>query len=188
MVKKKRTCVFISGQGSNLKNLISRSRDNNFPIKISLIICNNKKAYGINYAKKYEIPYILINTKNREYENKILLNLRKYKISFICLAGYMKIISNNLINNYKNKIINVHPSLLPKFKGLNTFSRILKNKETKTGCTVHYVNNKLDSGDKIIQKAFFIDINDDEKALKRKTQRLEYKALPEAIIKIFRNF
>ena len=82
MVKIK-TCVFISGQGSNLKNLIYRSRDKNFPIKISLIICNNKNAYGIFYAKKYKIPYIFINTKDRNYENEILLNLNKFKISFL---------------------------------------------------------------------------------------------------------
>ena len=107
MVKKK-TCVFISGKGSNLKNLISHSRYSNFPIKISLIISNNKNAQGVNYAKKYKIPYILINTKIKNYENKILLNLKKYKISFICLAGYMKIISNYLIKHYRNKIINIH--------------------------------------------------------------------------------
>ena len=187
MVKKK-TCVFISGQGSNLKNLISHSRYSNFPIKISLVISNNKNAKGVNYAKKYKIPYILINTKIKNYENKILLNLKKYKISFICLAGYMKIISNYLIKHYRNKIINIHPSLLPKFKGLNTFSRILENKEIKAGCTVHYVNEKLDSGSKIIQKSFFIDANDDPNILKGRTQKLEYKAFPEAIIKIFRNY
>ena len=80
------------------------------------------------------IKYLyFINTKLRNYENKILLNLKKYKISFICLAGYMKIISKNLIKNYQKKIINIHPSLLPKFKGLNTFSRMLKNKEKKAG-------------------------------------------------------
>ena len=186
MVKRK-TRVFISGHGSNLKNLIRHSRDCNFPIKISLIISNNKKAYGINYAKKYKIPYIFIDTENNQYENKILLNLKKYKISFICLAGYMKIISGNLIKNYKKKIINVHPSLLPKFKGLNTFSRILKYNEKKTGCTVHYVDEKIDNGKKIIQKAFFVSLNDDETILKRKTQNLEYRAFPEAIIKIFRN-
>ena len=186
MVKKK-TCVFISGQGSNLKNLIFCSRENNFPIKISLIISNNKEAYGINYAKKYKIPYIFINTKYRLYENKILLNLKKYKISFICLAGYMKIISKNLINNYHGKIINIHPSLLPKFKGLDTFSRMMKNKEVKAGCTVHYVNEKLDGGNIIIQKPFFITTLDDQKKLKSKTQKLEYKAFPEAIIRIFRN-
>ncbi len=187
MVKKK-TCIFISGKGSNLKNLIYHSRDNSFPIKVSLVICNNRRAYGIAYAKKYKIPYILINTKLNNYENKILFNLKKYKISFICLAGYMKIISEKIIKNFKGKIINIHPSLLPKFKGLNTFARILKNNESKTGCTVHYVSEKLDSGNMIIQKKFFIGSKDNEKDLKFKTQKLEYRAFPEAIIKIFRNY
>ena len=186
MVKKK-TCIFISGNGSNLKNLIYHSRNNNFPIKISLVICNNQKANGIKYAKKYKIPYILINTKLHNYENKIVTNLRKYKISFICLAGYMKIISNKLIKNYPKKIINIHPSLLPKFKGLNTFSRMLKNKEKKGGCTVHYVNKELDSGSTIVKKSFFIGSKDNESILKKKTQILEYRAFPEAIVKIFRN-
>ena len=184
---KKNTCVFISGQGSNLKNLIYRSRDNSFPIKISLIISNNKKAKGIDYAKKYKIPYIYIDTRVREYDNKILLNLKKYKISFICLAGYMKIVSSKLVSHFKKKIINIHPSLLPKFKGLNTFNRVLKNKEIKTGCTVHFVNEKLDGGNAITKKIFFINDSDDEQILKKKTQNLEYKAFPEAIIKVFRN-
>ena len=184
---KRRTCVFISGRGSNLKNLINHSRDKSFPIKISLIICNNNKAEGIKYAKRYNIPLILVNTKNKNSENKILLQLKNYKISFICLAGYMKIISNKIIREFKNKIINIHPSLLPKFKGLNTFSRILKNKEIKTGCTVHFVNNKLDAGKIINKKNFFLAPNDDEITLKHKTQNLEHKAFPEAIISIFRN-
>ena len=81
----------------------------------------------------------------------------------------------------------MQPSLIPRFKGLNTFSRMLKNKEKKAGCTVHYVNDKLDSGNVIIQKKFLIRDNDDETILKKKTQKLEYKAFPEAIIKIFRN-
>ena len=106
---KRRTCVFISGKGSNLKNLILHSRDQNFPIKICLVVCNNKNAEGINYAKKYKIPYIFINTKIKNYENKIYLNLKKYKISFICLAGFMKIISSSLIKYYQGKIINIHP-------------------------------------------------------------------------------
>ena len=118
--------------------------------------------------KNTKIPLILIDTKSSNSENKILLNLKKYKISFICLAGYMKIISNSLIKNYKRKIINIHPSLLPKFKGLNTFSRILKNNEKKAGCTVHYVNEKLDSGNIILQKNFIINNKDDEEILKTK--------------------
>ena len=184
---KKNTCVFISGQGSNLKNLINKSREYNFPISIKLVISNNGKAYGINYAKQNSIPYLVINTKFKNYENQILQILKKYKISLICLAGYMKIISKNFLKKYRNKIINIHPSLLPKFKGLNTFSRIIKNKEKKTGCTVHYVNEKLDCGNVIIQKSFFINPNDDEVILKQKTKKLEYLAFPEAIIKIFQN-
>ena len=184
---KKNTCVFISGQGTNLKNLISYSRDNSFPIKICLVICNNKKAKGIIYAKKHKIPYLIVNTNYKNYENKIILNLKRFKISFICLAGFMKIISNRLIKDYNRKIINIHPSLLPKFKGLNTFQRMLKNKEKKAGCTVHYVNEKLDSGSMIVQKNFFIDEKDDEASLKSRTQKLEYRAFPEAIVKIFRN-
>ena len=184
---KKNTCVFISGKGSNLKNLIARTRDSSFPVKVSLVISDNKKAYGINYAKKFKIPYIFINTKFNDYENKILIYLKKYKISFICLAGFMKIISNKIIKNYQGKIINIHPSLLPKFKGLNTYSRMLKNNEKKGGCTVHYVNEKLDNGNTIVQKTFYINSRDNESTLKKRTQKLEYRAFPEAIIKIFRN-
>ena len=183
---KKNACIFISGNGSNLKNLILSSRSSNFPIKISLVVCNNKNANGIIYAKKYSIPYIFINTNFKNHENKIFYYLKKYKISFICLAGYMKIVSNKLIKKYQRKIINIHPSLLPKFKGLNTFARMLKNKEIKAGCTVHYVSEKLDSGITIVQKKFFINKEDDEKVLKNKTQKLEYLAFPEAIIKVFR--
>ena len=185
MVKKK-TCIFISGQGSNLKNIVFHSRNSNFPIKISLVICNNKNAKGLNFAKKYKIPYKCINAKSRNSENEILLYLKKYQITFICLAGYMKIISNKIISNFEKKIINVHPSLLPKFKGLNTFARVLKNKEKKTGCTIHYVNKKLDDGRSIIKKFFYLNSDDNEAILKQKTQNLEYKAFPEAIIKIFR--
>lgn len=184
---KKNTCVFISGRGTNLKNLIFHSRDSSFPIKISLVITNKREAFGIKFAKKFKIPYIFIDTKFKNYENKILLNLKKYKISFICLAGFMKIISKNIINKYQGKIINVHPSLLPKFKGLNTFSRMLKNKEKKAGCTVHFVSAKLDSGNVIIQKNFNIIDKDNEITLRNKTQKLEYRAFPEAIIRIFRN-
>ena len=187
MVKRK-ACVFISGKGSNLKNLIIKSRDYNFPINISLVISNKKNADGIVYAKRNSIPFLIINTNQRNFENKILNTLKIYKISLICLAGYMKIISKVFLQRFGKRVINIHPSLLPKFKGLDTYKRILKNKEKKTGCTVHYVNEKLDSGNIITQKSFFIDTNDKEINLKNITQKLEKKAFPEAIIKIFRNY
>ena len=184
---KKNVCIFISGNGSNLKNLISKSRDYNFPINIKLVISNNRNAKGINYAKMNSIPFFIINSKSRYFENKIFRLLSEYKISMICLAGYMKILSKRFIYNFKKDIINIHPSLLPKFKGLNTFSRILKEKEIKTGCTVHYVNEKLDSGIIITQKTFYLDKSDNENSLKIKTQKLEHLAFPEAIVKIFRD-
>ena len=185
---KKNACIFISGKGSNLKNLILRSRDYSFPVSIKLVISDQKKALGLLHAKKNSIPYIIIDTNSRNYENKIIKDLKKYNIYLICLAGYMKILSKKFLKNYGKKVINIHPSLLPKFKGLNTFSRILKNKEKKTGCTVHYVNEKLDNGKIISQKFFFIESDDNEEKLKIKTQKLEYLVFPESIIKIFRNF
>ena len=129
---------------------------------------------------------MIINTKFRNYEYKILRELKRKRISIICLAGYMKIISRNFIKKFGKIIINIHPSLLPKFKGLNTFSRILQNKEKKTGCTVHYVNEKLDGGNIILKKKFFVNPRDNENELKLKTQKLEYLAFPEAIIRIYR--
>ena len=184
---KKNACIFISGKGSNLKNLITRSRDYNFPISVKLVVSDKKKALGIFYAKKNSIPFLLIDTKSRNYENKLLEYLKKYKISLICLAGYMKILSKKFLRNYGKKVINIHPSLLPKFKGLNTFSKVLKNKEKKTGCTVHYVDEKLDNGKIISQRSFYINSKDNEEILKNKTQKLEYLIFPESIIKIYRN-
>ena len=137
-------------------SLISYSRIKNFPINIRLVICNKIDAKGILYAKKNSIPYLIVNTKKRNFENKIINEIKKYKISLICLAGYMKIISKKFIISYGKKIINIHPSLLPRYKGLNTFKRVLENSEIKTGCTVHYVNEKLDSGKISSRKVFLL--------------------------------
>ena len=184
---KKNVCVFISGKGTNLNNLIKKSREYNFPVRIKLIVSNNINAEGLKYAKINSIPFTLINTKLNNFEHKILKKLKRYDISLICLAGYMKIISKNFIKLFGKKIINIHPSLLPKFKGLNTFSRVINNKEIRSGCTVHFVNEKLDSGKIIVQKYFFINEFDKENDIRIKTQKLEYLAFPEAIIKLYRN-
>ena len=183
---KKNACIFISGKGSNLKNLIKKTRDYNFPINIKLVISNNKNAYGINHAKINSIPLLIINTKKRGFENLILEIIKKNKISLICLAGYMKIISKKFIREFRKKIINVHPSLLPNYKGLDTYNRVLKNKEKKTGCTIHFINEKLDDGKIINKKFFFINKNENLETLKIKTQKLERLAYPDAIIKLYR--
>ena len=183
---KKNACIFISGYGSNLKSLIQNSRNHNFPVNIKLVVSDNKNANGLLHAKKNSSPYLVINTKKKNHEITTLNNIKKYNISIICLAGYMKIISKKFIKSFGKKIINIHPSLLPKFKGLNTYKRVLTNNEKKTGCTVHFVNEKLDSGKIILQKSFFIKKNDDIYTLKNKTQKLEQRAFSEAIINIYR--
>ena len=187
--KKLLVSVFISGRGTNLKSLINFSKRKNSPIKIVLIITNNKNAKGLYFAKKNKIKFLIINYKNKiKAENKILLNLKNYKVSLICLAGFMKILSKKIINNYKNRILNIHPSLLPKYKGLNTHERVIKNNEKFSGCTVHLVNSKLDSGKIILQKKIRIFKKDDENSLSKRILKFENLIYPKAIKKfIFSN-
>ena len=183
---KKRACVFISGSGTNLKALIKSSREYNFPININYIISNTKKAKGIKFARLYNIPCRVLNLNKKINLEYFFKDIKKKKISIICLAGYMKILNKEFINRFNKKIINIHPSLLPKYKGLNTFQKVIKNKEKLTGCTVHYVSNKLDSGKIILQKKIYIEPDDNEQTLKAKVQAKEYKAYSESIINIFR--
>ncbi len=183
--RKIRTAVFISGRGSNLKNLIRFSKTERSPISINLVL-SNKKAIGLKYATQHKIEKQIINFKNKKIaENKILVNLKKKNIEFICLAGFMKILSKNFIKKFKKKIINIHPSYLPKYKGLNTSKRALKNKEKFSGCTVHYVSSRLDSGKIILQKKTSISENETENSLNKKIIKQEHKLYPAAILKIF---
>ena len=179
--------VFISGRGTNLKSLIEFSKKKNSQIKIALVICNDKSAKGINYAKKNKINFLIVNYKNKnKAENKILVNLKKNKIDLICLAGFMKILSKKIINIYKNKILNIHPSLLPKYKGLNTHKRVIENKEKYSGCTVHLVNSKLDSGKIVLQKKIRVFKNDNEYSLAKRVLKIENLTYPRAFRKFIK--
>ena len=183
---KVRTAVFISGSGSNLKSLIKFSKTRQSPISVDLIISNNPKAKGLNYAKIFKIKKKVYNFKNKSLdESRLLSTLKRQKIDMICLAGFMKILTKNFIKKFKGKILNIHPSLLPKYKGLNTHQRALKNNEKYSGCTVHFVNSKLDSGKIIIQKKIKISKNDTKVSLARKILTQEHKIYPKAILKVF---
>ena len=184
-LKKIKTAVFISGAGSNLKNLIKFSKTKISPILIKLIISNNKKAKGLKYSTQYNIEKKIVNFNNNFSENKILNYINKKNIKFICLAGFMKVLSKNFIKKFKGKIVNIHPSLLPKYKGLNTHKRALKNKEKFAGCPVHYVTSKLDSGEIILQKKVKINKKDTVNSLKKKILKKEHQLYPSAIRKIF---
>ena len=184
-LKKIKTAVFISGTGSNLKNLINFSKTKISPILIKLIISNNKKAKGLKYSTQYNIEKKIVNFNNNFAENKILNYINKKNIKFICLAGFIKVLSKNFIRKFKGKIVNIHPSLLPKYKGLNTHKRALKNKEKFAGCTVHYVTTKLDSGKIILQKKVKIKKKDTVNSLKKKILKNEHQLYPSAIRKIF---
>ena len=182
------TAVFISGRGTNLKSLIKFSKKKNSPINIKLIISNTNKAKGLKYSKVYKIQKKVIDFKNKNIAEKKLLNLlAKKKIRFICLAGFMKILSKKFIKKFSGKIVNIHPSLLPKYKGLNTHQKALKNNDKYSGCTVHYVTDKVDSGKIILQKKVKIKRKDSLNTLTKKVLLEEHKLYPRAISKVFKN-
>tara|TARA_B100001057_G_scaffold468077_1_gene526892 strand:- start:293 stop:874 length:582 start_codon:yes stop_codon:yes gene_type:complete len=184
--KKIKTAVFISGTGSNLKSLIKFSKTKKSPITINLIISNNPKAKGLKLGKINMIKKKVFNfRKKHKIENQILSILKKNEINMICLAGFMKILSRNFITKFKGKILNIHPSLLPKYKGLNTHQRALDNNEKYSGCTIHYVNSRLDSGKLILQKKVKIAKNETKSSLAKKILKQEHKLYPRAILKVF---
>jgi formyltetrahydrofolate-dependent phosphoribosylglycinamide formyltransferase len=186
--KKSNTAVFISGRGSNLKSLIKYSKSKYSLIKIKLVVSNTINAKGLNYAKKSKIKYYINNYKNIAVsEKQIFKRLSRFKIDLICLAGFMKILSGKFIKKFKKPILNIHPSLLPKYKGLNTHERVLKNNEKYSGSTVHLVTPKLDSGKIVLQKKIKVSKSDNIKILEKKILKIEHKLYPEAIHKILSN-
>ena len=181
-----KTTVFISGNGSNLKNLIKFSKTKKSPISIDLIISSDAKAKGLRYANQFKIKKKIFNFKHSKISEKnILIYLKRRNINFICLAGFMKILSKKFIEKFGGIIINMHPSLLPKHKGLNTHEKAIINKDKFAGCTVHYVSAKLDSGKIIMQKKIKILPNDTSLSLAKKVLKKEHKLYPASILKIF---
>ena len=187
-LKKIKVAVFISGTGTNLKNLIKFSLSPGSPIKVALVVSNNSNALGLNYIKKYKIKKKIYKFRNISKEENIILNeLKRKNIELICLAGFMKILSKNFIENFNGKILNIHPSLLPKNKGLNTHERVINNNEKFSGCTVHIVNSKLDSGKTILQKKVKISKNETPRSLAKKILKQEHLLYPKAIVKFLTN-
>ncbi len=185
---KKNIAVFISGRGSNLKSLIKHSKKKKSLFNIILVISNNPDAEGLKYASKSKIKFYGIKfKKNSNFEDNSLKLLKKYNIEILCLAGFMKILSGSFINKFSKPILNIHPSLLPKYKGLNTHARAIKNKDKFAGASIHKVTEKLDSGKVILQKKVKILKSDNIRRLKKKVLKIEHEIYPKAIDKFLSN-
>lgn len=178
-MKKIKTAIFISGRGSNMNSLIEASNNINFPASIDLVLSNNQKAYGLTIANSKNIKSYFFMKK--EFEVNAQQILRKEKIEFICLAGFMQVLSKNFIKNWTNRIINIHPSYLPNFKGLNALKQAIRAKATFSGCTVHYVDNEIDGGKIILQKKVVMSAKEDIESLSKKILIEEHKIYPKAL-------
>ncbi len=181
LIGNRNIAVFISGGGTNLKALINYSKKTK-RFNITSVVSDNKNAKGLIFVKKNNIKYLLVDYKNKSYSEKKIYNfVKKENVSLVALAGFMRVLSKKLIKRIKIPIINIHPSLLPKYKGLNTHQRALNNKEKYSGCTVHYVNEHLDSGKVIMQKKIKILLSDNEKSLRKKVLKEEHIIYPKVI-------
>ena len=177
--------VLASGNGSNFQAIIDASVRGELPnANIKLLIVNVKGAYAIERAKKHNIPYYLIESKNKErnkFDLEILNTLKENRIDIVVLAGFMRILSPHFVKEYRNKIINIHPSLLPLFPGAHAHRDAIQAGATKSGCTVHFVDEGIDTGPIILQESVNIDKDDTEETLAMKVLPLEHRIFPKAI-------
>ena len=177
--------VLISGSGTNLQALIDVCAKEDFPARIVKIISNNPNAFGLERAKKAGIEAIVIN--HRDYETREAFDdvldqeLKKSNVKFICLAGFMRILDARFVNRWKNRILNIHPSLLPAFKGLHTQERALEAGVRFTGCTVHFVSPGVDEGPIISQATLAINPDETAEALAERVLELEHIIYPQAL-------
>ena len=177
--------VLISGSGSNLQSIFDHIDQDRLNARIACVISNNPDAYGLKRAEIHKIPYYSVPhtafADKGDFEKAILEVLAGYNPDLIILAGFMRILSEEFIHHYKNRILNIHPSLLPKYKGLNTHKRVLAAGDKQHGATVHVVTPDLDSGEIIIQQACRIDSDDDESSLQQKVHEIDHVIYPQAI-------
>ena len=189
-LEKIKIAIFISGRGSNMEALIKASKNEKFPALVSVIITNNEFTKGIRLAKNYNIPIEIFDKKKfnkMQFETICQKVLLKHKIEMICLAGFMQILSKNFINKWQNRIINIHPSYLPKNKGLNPQKQVLVEKASYSGCTVHFVNEKIDDGKIILQEKIKVMHNDSVQTLSDRILEKEHIIYPKALKKIALN-
>ncbi len=177
--------VLISGRGSNLQALIDACAKPDFPAKISVVISNIPGVTGLERAEKAGIPTVVVSHKNHEtrekFEDALMETLKKYEVGLVCLAGFMRILTPHFIDRWPERLINIHPSLLPDYKGLHTHERVLTDGRAETGCTIHYVIPAMDSGPAIVQKRVPVKNGDTPETLAARVLEQEHIAYPEAV-------
>ena len=179
-MSKPKSIILLSGNGSNLKNIINKKKHNFINMDIDAVISDNPNAYGLKIAKKEKIKTFVIDSKKKLSESLKKI-IDKMLIDIIILAGFMKILPEDFVKNYSGKILNIHPSLLPCYKGINTHKRVLEAKDSFHGASVHFVTTKLDDGPVIIQGKIEVNKFDNEDTLKEKVHDVEYEIYPLAI-------
>jgi len=177
--------VLVSGRGSNLQAIIDSIDREELDAHLSIVISNTKDAMALKRAEKHGIKTIFIDPStylnSKEYDKALVLKLKEFSIDLICLAGYMRILGEEVIQTFEKKIINMHPSLLPAFAGLNAQKQAINHGVKFSGCTVHFVDSGVDSGPIILQTVVPVYDNDDEKSLSKRILEQEHYLYPKAI-------
>ncbi len=179
--------VLISGNGSNLEALINACKKKIINGSIDLVISNNPNAYGIERAKNHSIDFKIIDNKKyktrEDFDEALVEKLKECNPDLIVLAGFMRILTPVMTKAFKNKIINIHPSLLPKYPGLDTHNMVIKNGDLKHGVTIHYVNEVLDGGEIIAQGEMPVNVNETYQEIKTRIHKIEHVMLPMVVSK-----
>ena len=180
--------ILASGNGSNFEYIIKSIQNKQLNAEISILIVNNPNCLAIKKAIKYKIPYVVLNHRDCNsrsgHDMLVLKKLEESSVELVVMAGWMRIVGEEIINRFEKRIINIHPSLLPSFKGVDAIQQAMDKGVTITGCTVHYVQKEVDSGSIIIQAAVPIKEEDSKETLKNRIQNMEHIILPIAIAKV----
>ncbi|MFZ5642096.1 MAG: phosphoribosylglycinamide formyltransferase [Bacillota bacterium] len=184
-MKKLKVGVLASGRGSNLQAIIDAAECGSVPADVAVVISDNAGAYALERAGKHSIPAVHINpghyATREEYESRIVLDLKEYGVELVCLAGYMRLVGRVLLDAYKNRVMNIHPALLPSFKGLHGQRQAVEYGVRISGCTVHFVDEGMDTGPIIIQAAVPVRPEDSEDDLSARILEQEHLIYPEAV-------
>jgi len=191
MTKKVKVAILISGRGSNMKALVKACEDVEFPAEIVLVLSNKIDAAGLEFAREKKIPTAVINHKNfstrEEFDKKMSEEIEKFGAKVICLAGFMRLLSLEFVEQWFGRLINIHPSLLPEFKGANAVGDAIKAGAQISGCTVHLVSEEMDSGPIICQSSVPVLEGDSKETLAARILEEEHRIYPEALKVICEN-